>query len=125
MKTGAQLAVFTEEIPSEVDVRIEIKDWIENNTFFVDQKYIWRIGITTPENLLIVEAKIRQNLECKHWRYWHAESFREAMSTIRQLHKYPSIFKSKFNQYEGKGSYVFIYKTLIPRKSDYFHTLRS
>jgi hypothetical protein len=106
-------------------VKQHIKDWIDGNMYYADQNYVWRIGITTAENIVKIEANIRQDIQCKHWKYWRTESFKEAMVIMRELNCYPFVFKSMHNQYLGKGPYLFAYKTFIPQKSLFYHTLHS
>lgn len=102
-----------------------VKEWVDSNMYFADQGFVWRIGITNAENIVKVEAMIRKDMQCKHWRYWRADSFRHAMGIIRQVNSYPFMFKSPHNMYEGKGSYLFVYKTTIPEKKLFYHTLHS
>lgn len=103
----------------------DIREWIDSNMYYTDRHYIWRIGITTAEKIVKVEALIRQDMQCKHWKYWRANSFKGAMGAIRDLNCYPFIFKSNHNEYQGKGQYIFAYKTLVPEKGSFYHTLHS
>ncbi|WP_323757454.1 hypothetical protein [Roseivirga sp.] len=103
----------------------KIKEWIDGNTFYTKQHLIWNIGVTNAEDLLNIESTIRHDMTCKHWRYWENDSFKDAMETIRKLNKAPNVIKSPHNDYSSKGSYVFVYKTLIPRDSRLFHTLHA
>ncbi len=125
MKFGTQLATYVGDIQSEPKVETHIKNWIDSNTLFVDQRYVWRVGLTTAEEILRIESQIRQDLQCKHWKYWRVENFNDAMRLIREFNKHPHIFKSVLNDYKGKGAFLFVYKTLIPNGSFFFHTLRS
>lgn len=109
----------------ESSMQLHIKEWIDNNMYYADQNYVWRIGITTAENIVKIEALIRRDLHCKHWKYWRASSFKDAMSTLRELNYYPFVFKSAHNQYLGKGLYLFTYKTTIAEKNLFYHTLHS
>lgn len=102
-----------------------IKEWIDTNMYYNDRHYVWQIGIATAENIVRVEALIRQDMLCKHWKYWRADSFKSAMIMIMELNHYPFIFKSSHNEYLGKGCYVFAYKTMISKKSFYYHTLHN
>ena len=122
MKFGTQLATLVTDLQSDPKVEAKIKRWIDSNTLFVDQHCVWCVGITTAEHILLVESQVRQDLECKHWKYWQAGNFQNAMELIREFNKYPFIFKSPLNEYIGKGTYVFVYKTIIPNKNYFFHT---
>lgn len=102
-----------------------IREWIDSNMYYSDRHYVWRIGITTAEKIVKVEALIRQDMQCKHWKYWRAQSFKGAMEAIRDLNCYPFVFKSHHNDYQGKGQYLFAYKTLAPKKGSFYHTLHS
>ncbi len=125
MKFGTQLATFVGDIQSEPKVEDRIKSWIDSNTLFVDQRYVWRVGITTGENIIKIESQIRQDMQCKHWKYWHMGEFQNAMRLMREFNKHPLFFKSPLNEYLGKGTYVFVYKTLIPKDGYFFHTLHA
>lgn len=125
MKFGTQLATFVTDIQSEPKVEAKIKTWIDNNTLFADQRFVWRIGITTSEHILLIESQIRQDILCKHWKYWHVGNFKTAMKLIREFNKLPFAFKSPLNEYMGKGTYLFVYKTVVPEHGYFFHTLRS
>jgi hypothetical protein len=124
MKFGTQLATFVSDIQSEPKVDVKIRQWIDSNTLFLDQRYVWRIGISTAEHILLIESKIRKDVQCKHWKYWHVGDFKQAMGLIRRFNKLPFTFKSPMNEYIGKGAYLFVYKTVIPEQSYFFHTLR-
>ncbi|GEM_PF-2007091 len=106
-------------------MQIGIREWIDSNMYYADQNFVWRIGITTAENIVKIEALIRQDLQCKHWKYWRAASFKDAMQAVRALNCYSFVFKSAHNQYLGKGPYLFAYKTTIAEKSLFYHTLHS
>ena len=93
--------------------------------YYADQNFVWCTGITTAERIVKIEATIRQDLQCKHWKYWRAASFKDAMHTLSELNHYSFIFKSSYNQYLGKGLYLFAYKTTIAEKSLFYHTLHS
>lgn len=101
----------------------KIQEWIDTNSYFIRQDLVWNIGLTNAENLINVESIVRQDITCKHWKYWRADCFKDAMQTIRQLNRAHYVIKSDFNNYLLKGSYVFIYKTMVPRNSRLFHTL--
>lgn len=103
----------------------DIREWIDSNMYYADRHYIWRIGITTAEKIVKVEALMRQDMQCKHWKYWRAHTFKNAMEAIRDLNCYPFVFKSNYNSYQGKGQYLFVYKTLVPEKGSFYHTLHS
>ena len=124
MKFGTQLATFVSDIHCEPKVDEKIRHWIDSNTLFIDKRYVWRIGISTAEHILLIESQIRQDVQCKHWKFWHAGNFKQAMGLIRQFNKLPFTFKSPMNEYLGKGAYLFVYKTAIPKHSYFFHTLR-
>ena len=111
--------------PQNLNCIQKIEEWIDGNTFLTKQNLIWNIGVTNAENLLSIESTIRQDMTCKHWRYWRNDSFKDAMETIRNLNKSSNVIKSPHNDYSSKGSYVFIYKTLIPQNSRLFHTLHA
>ena len=109
----------------ERSIQKELREWIDSNMYYTDRHYAWHIGITTAENIVKVEALIRQDMQCKHWKYWRAASFKTAMEAIRNLNCYPFVFKSRHNEYAGKGLYLFAYKTMIADKSLFYHTLHS
>lgn len=109
----------------ESPMQRHIKEWIDNNMYYADQNFVWRIGITTAENIVKIEALIRRDMQCKHWKYWRASSFKDAMGALRELNCYSFVFKSVHNQYLGKGPYLFAYKTTIAEKSLFYHTLHS
>lgn len=109
----------------ESAMQLSIKEWIDNNMYYADQNFVWRIGLTTAENIVKIEALIRQDMQCKHWKYWRASSFKDAMHALSELHCYSFVFKSNHNQYLGKGPYLFAYKTTIAEKSLFYHTLHS
>jgi len=125
MKFGTQLATFVTDIQSDPKVEAKIKTWIDSNTLFADPHYVWRIGISTAEQILLIESHIRKDIQCKHWKYWHVGDFKNAMRLTRAFNKLPFTFKSPLNEYLGKGNYMFVYKTIIPDHSYFFHTLRS
>ena len=102
-----------------------IQEWIDCNSYFTHQNLIWNIGVTNAEHILNIESTVRQDLNCKHWKYWRVDCFREAMKTIRELNRASYIIKSEYNNYISKGSYIFIYKTVVPQNSRLFHTLHS
>ena len=109
----------------ERSIQQDVKEWIDSNMYYTDRQYAWHIGITTAENIVKVEALIRQDMQCKHWKYWRAATFKNAMAAIRDLNCYPFVFKSNHNGYTGKGLYLFAYKTMISDKSLFYHTLHS
>ena len=103
----------------------QIKDWIDTNSHLQRHGLIWQMGITDNENLCPLEKQIRGDLNCKHWKNWRMDSFKEAMEIIRCLNKLPLVFKSPYNNYSNKGVYIFIYKTSIPENSQLFYSLHS
>jgi hypothetical protein len=114
------------EVPiSKTCVTKQIKDWIDSNSYLQQHGLIWQMGITDCENLCHLERQIRGDLNCKHWKNWRMDSFKEAMEVIRGLNKIPLVFKSPHNNYSNKGFCIFIYKTSIPKNSQLFYSLRS
>ena len=89
----------------------------------MDNRFIWKVGLATSEDIVKVAGKVRSDYECKHFKYWRCESFRLAIHTLSKLTKYPFIFKSNLNQYSGKGVYIFVYKAPCPSKNLFYHTL--
>jgi hypothetical protein len=128
MELTNQLSASAADFPvgvQESSIQTHIKEWIDGNMYYADQNFVWRIGITTAENIVKIEALIRQDMQCKHWKYWRAGSFKDAMHTLSELGHYRFIFKSRHNEYLGKGLYLFTYKTIIDQKSLFYHTLHS
>ncbi len=123
MKTTQAFSHAIDLDPTEKTLPEEIKEWIDSNMLVVDQKYVWRIGIATGEEIVKVAGKVRSDFECKHLKYWRSDSFKTAIRTISQLTKYPFIFKSGLNEYSGKGVYIFTYKAPCPSKNLFYHTL--
>ena len=89
MKSGAQIVTFATDIQSEPKIDDKIRRWIDDNTLFIDQRFVWRIGISTAEHILLTESQIRKDVQCKHWKYWHVGDFKKAMGLIRQFNKLP------------------------------------
>lgn len=101
-----------------------LKDWIDSNTLYRQPGFVWNIGIADAENILAIESIVRQDMSCKHFKCWRTNSFKEAMETLREVVKSPIVFKSQHNRYASKGSYIFIYKTVVQKNCRLFHTLR-
>lgn len=104
-------------------IQYQIKSWIENNSYLTNQGLIWHIGITDIDNLKKLETNVRLDLNCKHWKYWNLNAFKDAMHLISDMNKLPNVFKSPHNSYLNKGTFIFIYKTIVPKNCQLFYTL--
>jgi len=100
---------------SETQEKIRI--WIDNNGYSKKNNQIWKVGLSTADNILRVQGQILTDMECIHWKYWKCESFQEAFHIMKELNKSTAIMKSDLSEYLGKGSYIFVYKTQITRNS--------
>ncbi|WP_420385425.1 hypothetical protein [Roseivirga sp.] len=123
MKTTHALSHVLDYDLTEKTLLEDIKHWIDSNMLMMDQKYIWKVGITTGEDIVKIAGKVRSDFECKHFKYWRADNFKDALGTLTRLTKYPFIFKSNLNGYTGKGAYIFAYKAPCPSKNLFYHTL--
>lgn len=123
MKTTHALSHVLEYDQNDKNQLDEIKEWIDSNMLMMDQKYIWKVGIATSEDIVKVAGEVRSDYECKHFKYWRSESFKHAIDLVKSLTKYPFIFKSSLNEYVGKGVYLFAYKAPCPSKNLFYHTL--
>ena len=123
MKTTQAFAHVLDIDPSEKNLLEDIKSWVDSNMLIKDQKFVWRIGIATREDIVKVAGQVRSDVECKHFKHWRTKSFKEAIDTLTSLTKYPFIFKSNLNEYCGKGKYLFIYKAPCPSSTLFYHTL--
>lgn len=103
----------------------QIKSWIDTNTIYHAEGTIWRVGLACSEEILEIQGKIMQDMECKHLKSWRMDSFKDAIDTLSSLCKYPFVFKSPFHHYEGKGQYLFVYKIPSPYKKHFHHVLHS
>ncbi len=101
----------------------EIKDWINTNSFSLDQCYVWHIGISTEPTLNDITSRILGDIQCKHFRHWQADSFKKAIGILSHLNKNSLVFKSEMSDYTGKGKHLFIYKTACVSKNLFYHTL--
>lgn len=125
MRTAFSISEVMEAPIHQSYVTQQIEDWINTNSFFHHNGLVWQMGITDTENLCLLEKQIRGDLNCKHWKNWRTDSFKEAMEVIRNLNKFPQVFKSPHNNYTNKGFCIFIYKTCIPKNSQLFYSLHS
>ena len=123
MKTTHAFSYVIDYDPTKKILVEEVKEWINSNMLVQDQSYVWRVGIATGENIVKVAGSVRNDVACKHFKYWRSESFKSAMNLIMKLTKYSFIFKSPLNSYSGKGVYIFIYKAPCPSKNLFYHTL--
>lgn len=123
MKTTHALSHVLDYNLTDKNLLDEIKQWIDSNMLVMDQKYIWKVGIATSEDIVKVAGKVRNDYECKHFKYWRTDSFKHSMGLVMKLTKYPFIFKSTLNEYCGKGAYIFTYKAPCPPKNLFYHTL--
>lgn len=103
----------------------QIISWIDTNTIFDKEGTIWRVGLASGEDVLEIQAKVMQDLECKHLKSWRLDSFREAVDTLASLCKYRFVFKSPHHHYDNKGQYLFAYKIPSPYKKHFYHVLHS
>ena len=125
MRTTFSISDVMEAPITKACVTKQIKDWIDSNSYLQQHGLIWQMGITDCDNLYHLERQIREDLNCKHWKNWRMDTFKEAMEVIRGLNKIPLVFKSPHNNYSKKGFCIFIYKTSIPKNSQLFYSLRS
>jgi hypothetical protein len=103
----------------------QINNWINSNSYLMQRGLIWEMGITDCNNLGNLQKQIREDFNCKHYKCWKMDSFKEAMEVVRSLNKLPMVFKSSLNNYSNKGVCIFIYKTSIPKNSQLFYSLHS
>jgi|GEM_PF-1314915 len=120
----------TSELAYEFDYRLkspslfeEIENWMESNTFYSDQGYVWQVGVSTGPILKGIKNRVLRDIECKHFKCWQADSFKKAIGILSRLNKQNLVFKSELNDYTEKGQHIFIYKTSFRKKRLFYHTL--
>ncbi len=123
MNTTSKLSSLPEFATESKVLANQIKDWINSNMHSSNQSFVWNIGISTGSRIVQVTGTVRNDFECKHFRYWNVGTFKNAMSIVSDLNKLPLVFKSPLNKYAGKGRYIFIYKTSCASKNLFYHTL--
>lgn len=93
----------------------EISSWINHNGYSKRGNQIWKIGLSNADNILKIQGQVLMDMECIHWKYWKFDSFQEAFHIMKALNKSAFVMKSDLSEYLGKGSYIFLYKTHVPK----------